>query len=562
MAHDRRTSERSRSPAAGRHAWVCPSASPPPAPRPRRLPTPSAQGRPRSPNVSSRSARTFPALVDPRQGAFLKVDPEQRLAWWGNGWHAGGWGNGGWGNGGWHNWATAGATAVGTTGATAGTTGEAEAAGARRWRSRRPCLSPPSYDPQARRQSSRLQHRPTLYGSRHAVSAGHYLAAAAGFSILEAGGNAIDAGCAAGIALAVLHPDEVNVAGVAPIMIRTGPQGTGKVVTIAGLGHWPKRFPPDLFMREHGGKMPLGILRTVVPAAPDAWITALSDYGTMTLRRRRRRGHPLRQGRLRRVRVHGDHDQAVRGRLPLVAEQRRDLPARRPGAQGRRPLPADRPRRHPAIHGRPGARRAKRGRLAGLAGGARRVLCRRHRRDHRASYHEQNGGYLARDDLANFHSRYEEPVKVRWRDFDVFTCGPWCQGPMLAQALQMIEAAGGLKGLKHNSADYVHLITEILKGGLRRPRIPLRRSAVRRCRPGRASVATRTSARGSARSTCSAPRPTCRRRSGAILRTPRRPVERSAATPSSSPTPPTAAPSTAGATPCRRRRATAAGAAR
>src|ERR1051325_7315211 len=121
--------------------------------------------------------------------------------------------------------------------------------------------------------------RPTLYGSRHAVSAGHYLAAAAGFAILEAGGNAIDAGCAAGIALAVLHPDEVNVAGVAPIMIRTG---QGKVVTIAGLGYWPKRFPPDLFMREHGGQMPLGILRTVVPAAPDAWITALSDYGTMS----------------------------------------------------------------------------------------------------------------------------------------------------------------------------------------------------------------------------------------------------------------------------------------
>ena len=34
-----------------------------------------------------------------------------------------------------------------------------------------------------------LSTRPTLYGSRHAVSAGHYLAAAAGFAILEAGGN-------------------------------------------------------------------------------------------------------------------------------------------------------------------------------------------------------------------------------------------------------------------------------------------------------------------------------------------------------------------------------------
>jgi rSAM-associated Gly-rich repeat protein len=34
---------------------------------------------------------------------FVAVDPDQRLAWWGNGWHRGwGW-HGGWGNGGWHN---------------------------------------------------------------------------------------------------------------------------------------------------------------------------------------------------------------------------------------------------------------------------------------------------------------------------------------------------------------------------------------------------------------------------------------------------------------------------
>jgi gamma-glutamyltranspeptidase/glutathione hydrolase len=44
--------------------------------------------------------------------------------------------------------------------------------------------------------------RPTLYGSQHAVSAGHYLGAAAAFSILENGDNAIDAGCCAGMALA------------------------------------------------------------------------------------------------------------------------------------------------------------------------------------------------------------------------------------------------------------------------------------------------------------------------------------------------------------------------
>ena len=77
--------------------------------------------------------------------------------------------------------------------------------------------------------------RPTIHGTRHAVSAGHYLAAAAAFAILEAGGNAIDAGCAAGIALGVLQPDLVNVAGVAPILIR---YDGGRVESIAGLGHW------------------------------------------------------------------------------------------------------------------------------------------------------------------------------------------------------------------------------------------------------------------------------------------------------------------------------------
>src|SRR5580700_8078687 len=123
-------------------------------------------------------------------------------------------------------------------------------------------------------------HRPTIAVTRHAIAAGHYLAATAGFDILQAGGNAVDAGVAAGIALGVLQSDLVNCAGVAPIMIYHAE--TREVVTIAGLGTWPKALDPELFMREHGGKIPVGVLRTVVPAAPDAWITALRRYGTMS----------------------------------------------------------------------------------------------------------------------------------------------------------------------------------------------------------------------------------------------------------------------------------------
>src|SRR6478752_4016450 len=122
--------------------------------------------------------------------------------------------------------------------------------------------------------------RPMLLGTRHMAVAGHYGAAHAAFMVLEAGGNAIDAGVAAGIALGVLQSDLVNVAGVAPIMIHLA--RTREVLTISGLGTWPRAMTPEFFRKHCGGMIPDGVLRTVVPAAPDAWITALERFGTMS----------------------------------------------------------------------------------------------------------------------------------------------------------------------------------------------------------------------------------------------------------------------------------------
>src|SRR5688572_32056773 len=123
-------------------------------------------------------------------------------------------------------------------------------------------------------------NRMSIMGTRHVVSAGHYLAAHAGFEVLEAGGNAIDAGVAAGIAIGVLQTDKVNFAGVAPQIIYTAK--SRKVHCIDGLGVWPKAITPDYFMERHGGKIPSGVERCVVPAAPDAWLTALEHFGTMS----------------------------------------------------------------------------------------------------------------------------------------------------------------------------------------------------------------------------------------------------------------------------------------
>ena len=61
--------------------------------------------------------------------------------------------------------------------------------------------------------------RPPVMGMTHMVSAGHYLAASAGYRILEDGGNAVDAGVASGIVINVTLPNATNFGGVAPIMV-------------------------------------------------------------------------------------------------------------------------------------------------------------------------------------------------------------------------------------------------------------------------------------------------------------------------------------------------------
>src|SRR2546430_10051267 len=64
-----------------------------------------------------------------------------------------------------------------------------------------------------------------VMGRRWMVAAGHPLAAQAAARILEAGGDAIDAGCSAGMMLGVVHPGMGSFAGVAPIPLDSGRNG-------------------------------------------------------------------------------------------------------------------------------------------------------------------------------------------------------------------------------------------------------------------------------------------------------------------------------------------------
>src|SRR5258708_2995743 len=117
-----------------------------------------------------------------------------------------------------------------------------------------------------------------VMGRRWAVAAGHPLAAQAAARILEAGGNAIDAGCAAGRMGGVGHGEVGRLGGVGAIVVHVG--GPGKTFGVSGVGPYPKRATAEFFNERCGGQIPAGLLRTVVPAAPDAWCTALERWGT------------------------------------------------------------------------------------------------------------------------------------------------------------------------------------------------------------------------------------------------------------------------------------------
>lgn len=303
--------------------------------------------------------------------------------------------------------------------------------------------------------------RPTISGTRHAVSAGHYLATAAGFAVLEGGGNAVDAGCAAGIALGVLQPDLVSVAGVAPILIRLA---DGRMESIAGLGHWPRATPSDVFMREHGGAMPPGVRRMVVPAAPDAWITALERHGTMGFGdvarhaiRHARDGFAVNPLLAETIRTHEAEYAAWPSNAAIF------LPGGRCPEVGEKFVQSDLARTLTYMVDEE-AKAAGQGREAGLAA-AHAAFYRGDIAREITAFMAREGGWLTMADLAGFRSRIEPAVSRSWRGHEVITCGPWCQGPALLEALLLMQHAG-FDDLPHNGADYLHLLVECVKAAM------------------------------------------------------------------------------------------------
>lgn len=302
-------------------------------------------------------------------------------------------------------------------------------------------------------------YRPVVAGSHHVISAGHYMAAQAGFAILEAGGNAVDAGVAAGIALGVLQTDRVNFAGVAPIILYLAAER--RVVTLDGVGPWPRAADVRVFIERFGGRMPPGILRTVIPAAPSAWITALERFGTLSFGavaqaaiRFARDGFPMHWLMTEWIAA----DEEAYRRWPETAAV--FLPGGKPPRVG---VPFVQPELARTLQYMVDEESAHAG--EGRAAGLRAAHDAFYRGDIAATiaaYHRAHEGWVTAEDLAGYRVRFEAPVHTRFRDIDLYACGPWCQGPVLLEALNIVSAID-LRALGHNSPAYVHTVTEALK---------------------------------------------------------------------------------------------------
>jgi gamma-glutamyltranspeptidase/glutathione hydrolase len=311
-------------------------------------------------------------------------------------------------------------------------------------------------------QQSAPVHRPTstvqTIGTRWAVAAGHSLAAEAGARMLAAGGNAVDAGVAAGFTLGVVHCDMVSVAGVAPILVHLA--RTGETFEVSGVGPYPRASSREYFMTRHGGQIPAGLPRTVVPAAPDAWCTALERWGTMSFADaiapalgHARRGFAVSAFSAYQMGANADKYRRWPSSTALYL---RDGRAYRMGEVLVQSELADTLERMVTAEKRAGGTRT-----AGIRA-ARDEFYRGETAKRIAEFHRANEGPLALADLADFSVEVAPALRTRFGALEVAACGFWCQGPVLLQILNMLDGLD-LKALGHNSPAYLHRLVETIK---------------------------------------------------------------------------------------------------
>jgi len=310
--------------------------------------------------------------------------------------------------------------------------------------------------------------RPELRGHHGMVASTHWLASAAGMSVLERGGNAFDAAVAAGFVLQVVEPHLNGPGGDSSIVVWSADDDAPHVV--CGQGPSPAAATIEHFRSLGLDLVPgSGLLAATVPGAFGAWLTLLERWGTWELADTlapaidyAERGYPVLPSIARTIEAvrelfveHWTTSAAAwldggrtptsgtQKRSPVIAHTYRRLLAESVGATREQRIAA--------------ARRAwYDGFVADEIGSFNATAWRdTSGRDH--------AGVLTAADLSGWLPPIEAPVSVdvggRYR---ILKTGPWGQGPVLLQQLRLLEARG-VHNVPVRSAEWIHLVVEAAK---------------------------------------------------------------------------------------------------
>ena len=286
--------------------------------------------------------------------------------------------------------------------------------------------------------------RPVVMGKNGMVAAEHPLQAVAGLRVLQAGGNAIDAALAVFYMTAVTEPSEAGLGGDGFILAYV--KNLDRVVLINGSGGAPKLATREYYAAKVGSIPPDGPYSTMVPGAVGGFDLLHKKFGT--------KSYPTlladaistaRDGYAVSAWGAGNFRRSREMLTKWKSSTKVFFPAGRPLEIGDWLVQPDLAATITII--------AENGADAFYRGGIARLT---------AGYHELTGGLLRYQDMAEFKAEEVAPIKIRYRDLDVYQSPPNSGGIVMLMALNILDGFD-LKKLGHNTPEYLHVLTEAFK---------------------------------------------------------------------------------------------------
>ncbi|HSL83587.1 MAG TPA: gamma-glutamyltransferase [Thermoanaerobaculia bacterium] len=305
--------------------------------------------------------------------------------------------------------------------------------------------------------------KPVLHARHWLAITGKPLAATAGAMTFQKGGNAVDAACAMLAATCTMW-DTLGWGGETQALLYRPPSGSsaGEVIGVNGLGIAPTGATAEFF-RERGERYPpeFGPLAATTPGNPGALMTLLAEYGTLSLAEvlepaiQLARGFPLEAQLVRRI---GGHREMLAG---WPSSKAVFLPGGEPPKPGQVFVQEDLARTlEKLVEAEREALAAGKGRKEAIQAAYDRFYRGDIARDLVRGTREA-GGLITLEDLDRWRVLFEEPVSTSYKGIDVYKLTVWTQGPVLLQALNLLEPLD-LQGMGFNSARYVHALYQAM----------------------------------------------------------------------------------------------------